>query len=78
MQFQNTLEFARNLDQQDSLARFRNEFHFPKNQNIFQSCSRVSPLGGLSIAKPISSENIIFFNISSSDYFSSSLLPPTE
>ena len=33
MQFQNTIDFARNLDQQDSLAPFRNEFYFPRNQN---------------------------------------------
>lgn len=33
MQFQNTLDFARNLDQQDSLAHFRNEFYFPKKPN---------------------------------------------
>lgn len=33
MQFQNTLDFARKLDQQDTLAPFRNEFHFPKNKN---------------------------------------------
>lgn len=32
MQFQNSLTFARNLDQQDKLAHFRNEFYFPKNQ----------------------------------------------
>ncbi|WP_281755970.1 kynureninase [Neptunitalea chrysea] len=30
MQFQNTLAFARELDQQDELSKYRNEFHFPK------------------------------------------------
>ena len=30
MQFENTLEFARNLDKQDKLAAYRNEFIFPK------------------------------------------------
>ena len=29
MQFENTLEFAQSLDQQDPLKSFRNEFHFP-------------------------------------------------
>ncbi|WP_190811621.1 kynureninase [Flagellimonas sp. S3867] len=30
MTFQNSLEFAQRLDTQDSLAKYRNEFHFPK------------------------------------------------
>ncbi|MGB5378729.1 kynureninase [Muriicola sp.] len=30
MKFQNTLSFARELDTQDPLARYRNEFYFPK------------------------------------------------
>ncbi|WP_281765707.1 kynureninase [Neptunitalea lumnitzerae] len=32
MQFQNTLAFARELDQQDELKPYRQEFHFPKIQ----------------------------------------------
>ena len=31
MNFQNTLEFARQLDAQDELAAYRNEFHFPQH-----------------------------------------------
>ena len=30
MSFQNTLEFAQNLDQNDPLKKYRDEFHFPK------------------------------------------------
>ncbi len=30
MTFQNTLEFARQLDSEDALASYRNEFHFPQ------------------------------------------------
>ncbi|NER12394.1 kynureninase [Leptobacterium flavescens] len=30
MQFQNTLQFARELDQEDILHKYRDEFHFPK------------------------------------------------
>jgi len=30
MQFQNNLEFARQLDAEDSLGKYRKEFHFPK------------------------------------------------
>lgn len=30
MPFQNTLEFARKLDNEDSLGKYREEFHFPK------------------------------------------------
>ena len=30
MQFQNTLEFSRQLDREDPLASYRKEFHFPK------------------------------------------------
>ncbi|SFU40267.1 Kynureninase [Pustulibacterium marinum] len=33
MQFQNTLAFARELDQQDELKKYRSEFHFPKVNN---------------------------------------------
>ena len=33
MNFQNTLEFARQLDTQDELAPYRNEFHFPQHNN---------------------------------------------
>jgi len=29
--YKNTLEFAKELDQQDPLANFRNQFHIPKN-----------------------------------------------
>ncbi|MBT0609101.1 kynureninase [Aequorivita echinoideorum] len=31
--FQNTLEYAKKLDAEDSLASFRNKFHLPKNEN---------------------------------------------
>lgn len=30
MKFQNTLEFAKSLDEKDALAKYREEFHFPK------------------------------------------------
>lgn len=30
MKFQNTLEFAKSLDEKDALAKYRKEFHFPK------------------------------------------------
>ncbi len=30
--FESSLEFARSLDSQDSLARYRSEFHFPRHQ----------------------------------------------
>ena len=30
MSFQNTLEFAQKLDNEDSLGKYRDEFHFPK------------------------------------------------
>ena len=33
MNFQNTLEFARQLDAQDELAQYRNEFHFPQHND---------------------------------------------
>ncbi|MGB5238949.1 MAG: kynureninase [Flavobacteriaceae bacterium] len=33
MQFQNHLSFARELDQQDPLGKYRDEFHFPKVNN---------------------------------------------
>ena len=31
--YKNTLEFAKELDQLDPLADFRNQFHIPKNQD---------------------------------------------
>ena len=31
--FQNTLDFAKEMDQNDSLRDFRNQFHFPTNEN---------------------------------------------
>ncbi len=33
MNYQNSLEFARQLDQNDSLSHYRNEFHIPKDKN---------------------------------------------
>ena len=30
MQFENTLDFAQNLDAEDPLSKYRDEFHFPK------------------------------------------------
>lgn len=32
MQYKNTLEFAKDMDKQDKLASFRNEFHFPQHE----------------------------------------------
>ena len=31
--FQNTLEYAKQQDVEDSLASFRNKFHIPKNES---------------------------------------------
>ena len=32
MTFQNSLEFAKNLDSQDELAKYQQEFHFPQHE----------------------------------------------
>ncbi len=59
MEFQNTIEFAHELDRQDRLASFRNEFHFPKQANgedVIYLCGNSLGLQPKSTGQAISQE----------------------